>query len=375
MKPKLTYVTLDSLSEGVGASQVREYVLLMSKRFDITLISFEKDFANVGTDTSLTDAGVIWKPQDFGNFGLFGGLRRAFRLLKIVPRHEVIHARSDFCASLAILKGNRRVIWDCRALMSDHRRSIHKSGLITFEVAIFRLLEYICAKGSLEIIIITNAVKPVLTRRYNLSAEKFTVIPTCVNLEKFQLSPMPSDSVCSILIAGTLSAGYDFELMNLIIHNISNKVETTVTVALGQGHDDAWRQLNKVDSVVSLPHFAMPDLIARHKVGLAIWKNSLGVCLTSVAATKFAEFLAVGRPVIVNFNQGDIGKIVESNNIGVSTKEIDSESINFYTDRILSLLEEPDLTARCRMVAERDFNLNSASDILAAIYFRVHSFQ
>src|SRR4051812_8380805 len=74
--PPLTYLSFDSVAEGVGASQVTPYVEALARRgMDITLHSFESS-----TPTSVRShfegLGVRWEPHDFGRFGQGGGAAR-----------------------------------------------------------------------------------------------------------------------------------------------------------------------------------------------------------------------------------------------------------------------------------------------------------
>jgi glycosyltransferase involved in cell wall biosynthesis len=118
------------------------------------------------------------------------------------------------------------------------------------------------------------------------------------------------NSPIRILIAGTLSPAYDIDLMNRILSNLKNNSSIRVTVALGKSHDMSWEKLSHVDIVLRVEHADMPRIINDSDVGLAIWRNDFGIALKSVAATKVAEFLACGVPVVVNSLQGDFGELV-----------------------------------------------------------------
>ena len=43
---EVQYLTLDSIQEGVGASQVLSYVERLAEKWNIELVSFEKDFSS-----------------------------------------------------------------------------------------------------------------------------------------------------------------------------------------------------------------------------------------------------------------------------------------------------------------------------------------
>jgi glycosyltransferase involved in cell wall biosynthesis len=112
----------------------------------------------------------------------------------------------------------------------------------------------------------------------------------------------------------------------------------------------------------------MSHLINQHDIGFSIWKNDLGICLTSVASTKSAEFLSCGKPVIVNSQQGDLGSIVSERNVGVVTEDANTQSIKVYAQQILSTVQDPKLSVRCRETALDYFDLENGIEKLLALY-------
>ena len=187
-----------------------------------------------------------------------------------------------------------------------------------------RLIESMLAKKSTAIIVITKTVVPIFISRYSISPSKVHVISTCVDTKKFQLRPLKRSNEIKILFAGTFSPAYDISLINRIILKLKEYHHVKITVATSLGSTDLWKDLN-YDKVISVPYDQMPELIQRHDLGISLIKNDLGVCLTSVASTKTAEFLACGRPVIINSLQGDFGVLIKGQFAGVVT-DSDSES-------------------------------------------------
>ena len=113
----------------------------------------------------------------------------------------------------------------------------------------------------------------------------------------------------------------------------------------------------------------MPNLIKEFDLGVSLWRNDLGVCLTSVASTKTAEFLASGRPVLINSNQGDLGAIIAKYSIGVVTDGDSELEIESYCDEILRLTRDPKLFERCqKMINEEEYSLESGISKLLSIY-------
>ena len=140
-----------------------------------------------------------------------------------------------------------------------------------------------------------------------------------------------------------------------------------MTVAASVGATPTWQSVD-FDEYVSLPHEMMPNLVAQSHFGFSVLRNDLGVCLKSVATTKTAEFLSVGRPVFINSEQGDFQELFDSYNIGVVTSDSDDESVKHYVDRMFSLLSSADTAEKCHKLAAENFSLEDGVSKLLRIY-------
>jgi hypothetical protein len=367
MKNRIQYLAFDSLDEGVGASQILNYVEKLSLDAEITLINFEKRPPSEILFKKMESMNVTWKPLAFGNSGLLPGLSRVFRMSLAIDRDVPVHARGDLAALAAIIKLNRKVLWDCRALQADQRFAISNKFGRKIVYFLNRSIESLIARRSKKINVITSRAKLILSRRYKLPLSKFSVISTCVDLDKFTLTKMPSQSKISLFIPGTLSAAYDIKLMNKIILELRKKCSLEVTLALGNGADIYWKDLD-YDHVVSIPHSKIPEAIKESHFGMSIWKADLGICLSSVSSTKIPEFLSIGRPSIVNFNQGDIGHFLESNRCGVATTLDLPEYVQKYADDIMRLIRDDATAERCHGLAREEYSLGDAVPELIKLY-------
>lgn len=367
MREKIQYATFDSLEEGVGASQVLSYVLKLSTEYDFTLINFEKETPSEQIKQLLNESGIEWKPLHFGKKGFWSGFWRVVRLSKNLDINIPIHARGDLAALGAVLSGSKNVLWDCRALTADQRFGLSSSLSRFLIYPINRLIEKIVAKRSAKINVITTHASKILSRRYGLNLKKFSHISTCVDLEKFSLSPMPIREPIKLLIPGTLSFAYDIQLMNSIIKEIRKSHDIEVTVAVSKGAEKNWLGLD-FNNVISLPHSEIASEISKSHFGMSIWKSNLGLGLASVSSTKIPEFLASGRPVIANFNQGDIGLLIEEFQCGVSTSLNIDSYVKSYAKDLIELLNDRFLPTRCRKLAETEYSLTDGVRQLSAIY-------
>ena len=291
---------------------------------------------------------------------------------KRIDRHKIIHSRSTLPGIAALLKLPSFWIWDCRSLQADQRLALKDKKRFNLEILILRSAEYLLARFSSKIIVITEAVIPVLQKKYKIEMEKMHFITTCVDTEKFCIRKRERNDLIRVLMSGTFSPAYDIDLINQIITELKLRAKVELTVATGSGATNLWQEL-QYSNVVSVSHDEMPKLIQDHDIGISIWKNDLGICLTSVASTKTAEFLACGKPVLINELQGDYGNLIKKSKVGIVTSKTDHNSVVDYVEQILSLTEDKHLESRCRETALKYLSIDEAIVHLENLYSQADS--
>ncbi|MFZ4600205.1 MAG: hypothetical protein ACOYNN_16320, partial [Terrimicrobiaceae bacterium] len=96
----VTYLSVDSIQEGVGSSQIIPLILgLAMKGNKVCLVTFEKSKPPNELLEMISKAGVIWIVKDFGRSGALGGMIRLNSLRRSVPNSFVIHGRSDIATA------------------------------------------------------------------------------------------------------------------------------------------------------------------------------------------------------------------------------------------------------------------------------------
>jgi glycosyltransferase involved in cell wall biosynthesis len=346
---------------------VLAYVRKIVATRPVTVITFEKSMPDKSLVLEVQKSGVKWIPLLFGRYGMIGGIFRVTRMWLRIDRSKIIHARGNLSGVAALLRFPRKWVWDCRSLQADQRRALSAENRITASFILMRLAEFLLAKRSNSIIVITNAVIPVLVARYKISDRKMKVISTCVDTAKFEEKPFSRTIDIKVLLAGTFSPAYDIEMINQIIAEMKRYRSVTVTVATSSGATDAWHHLH-YDEVLSVSHEDMPSLIQRHDVGISIWKNDLGVCLTSVASTKTAEFLACGRPVFINSLQGDFSPLIKLHRAGIVTETSAIDEIQRYIRELFQIIDDATTPHRCRSLAQQYFDLDEGIKKILDVY-------
>ena len=362
------YVSFDSIVHSVGASQVRRYVELLGRDgVPITLQSFEEEPPDASVREALERAGVTWTPLSFGSHGQLGGLLRVGRAWWAMRGSKFVHARSDL-AALAASFGRRRFLWDMRGFWVDERIAL---GIVTPGSVADRLLranERRLARRADAIVVLSEAAKADAVARYQISdGDRVVVIPTCVDLDLFEMST-PSTGALKVVLSGTFSNRYDLPSMTSFIELMRARAEVEVEVVSPDP------DVSKQFAALGLSHSArrampseMPAVIASSSVGVCFQYADPTTCTNSVP-TKLAEFLATGRPVVVSPLLGDMDVIIREFRCGVVLRGTSASELNASVGELFALLDDPELPSRCRAAAERHFSLSGAISTLRRVY-------
>jgi hypothetical protein len=363
----LTYVTIDSLLEGVGSSQITPLISRLSNSgLKINLISYEKTEPPKDIVDHLRSIGVKWNSQPFGSTGLVGGVMRLNNLRQEIPRSNLIHARSDIPAVSGIASGKAPVLWDVRSLWADQKVTIQDTSVNKALYRSYRGLESFAANKSLGMSTLTSAVVPILEQRHKRLPSLRTVVPTVVDLNRFQLdSKMPRNF--RALFSGTYNDYYDLNLSKLFMLEMQKQVAMDIHWARPS---ESSKDNIGVGEIKIFPAIQteMAELIPKYSFGVSICKLDAGDSLTAAMPTKIAEFLACGRPVIVNKGLGDMDQFIAEFDAGV-VLDADFTNLSESATKLIDLISDPDTPYRCRALAEKYFSV----DVGANKYLKLYS--
>jgi len=363
----VTFLTFDSVQEGVGASQISAVVRQLSEiGVDISLVSMEKQPPSSAIRSQMRSAGVDWLALPFGSFGPVGGIKRVLRLMQALPPSRLVHCRSDLPV-VAALARRMPFVWDVRSLWSDQRVALGAISPGGSQHRALLKIESTAYRRCSAMLTLTEAVVPILENRYGTRDRPSAVIPTCVDLERFQPAPLPNRDILHVLLSGTYNDYYDLELTGDLVQAL--RAQQRVVVTWARRAEAGRRRLSFVDHVVSPTPGELVHLIQESHVGLSICRADAGPSLAAAVPTKIAEFLSCGRPVIVNIGLGDCDTLAAA---GVAIWA-ESNQIQTAVDRINTVLENPNIEAQCRGIALRDYSLRHAGQKLAGIYEQVLS--
>jgi glycosyltransferase involved in cell wall biosynthesis len=365
--PNVTYLTLDPVGEGVGTSQVGRYVSAIARRgVEIKLHSFEREAPLPELADQLRASGVQWKVHPFGAAGSKGGVARLARAAFAVRDAHLVHARSDLAAAAASTR-SRSWIWDMRAFFAEQRIALGTLQANSLEHRALRFIERRAATSASSIVTLTRAAVPVLTERFGPEVTaKCEVITTCVDLDRFTPTDAPTGDL-TFLLSGTLNSYYDVPTMLRVVAACRERRSSRLVVASPLA--GPWESaLYVADHRLTLSPAEMPDLVSSSHVGLSVCRFDAGMSLRAAMPTKLGEFLATGRPVVVNRGLGDMDRIIDEFRCGVILDKGDDSSVRNAADEIIDLIDDPSTAERCRAAAVAHFNLDRAVDRLVELY-------
>lgn len=367
--PALTYLTTDSVVAGVGASQVLPYVQRLARKgLAVELHSYETDpLSSLPT----IGEGISWHPHRFGPPGQLGALARIAVGAGAVRDADVAHARSDLAAAAALLGRPRAWVWDVRSFWVDQRIAL---GMVRQGSAVERSLRAIerrAAHGASAITALTQAAVDELARRHGVRvADKTRLVTTCVDLDRFPLVPMP-DQPIRLLLSGSYNALYDLPTMLRLVTALRRQRPATLTLlrpAPNQWDDSALADGGRVE----FSSFAdMPGHVGAHHAGLSVCVTHEPMALIGAMPTKIGEFLATGRPVVVNAGLGDCDTLLQDSGTGVVLSGTEDDALDRAASELIELLADPETPTRCRLLAERHFSLDQAVTTLLEVYQRI----
>ncbi len=378
----ILYISYDGMLEALGQSQVLAYLNHLALGRSIHLISFEKakDWSNISDRKRIAEdiesAGIVWHPLRYHKrpsslatawdiaHGIMVGLWLIARF-----RLSVVHARSYVPSVMALalkkLTGIK-YIFDMRGFWADERvdGGLWTSAENRYYVAKWFEKRFLLAAD--HVVSLTQAAVRIIQHFEYLQGHMppVTVIPTCADLRRFAPMLNERSSNCFVLgYVGTVGTWYLFDETvacfaqllkirpdaRILILNVGEHAFIRERLAAA-GLQDASVEL------IAVNHASVPGYIARMDAGAFFIKPVLSK--QASAPTKLAEFLGCGIPCLSNQGIGDMAEVLEDEQVGVSIKAFDTESMQVALQQLLQLVADPDTRGRCVAAAQKHFSLD-----------------
>lgn len=394
------YLTYDGLTDPLGQSQVLPYLTgCAAAGHRITIISFEKPdrFALLEKQVRAVCAehGMQWHPQPFRSSPpilskLIDQRAMARAAMKLAPANEMIHARSYVAAVAGLRAAGRHrlpLLFDMRGFWPDQRR---EGGRWRDDSLLGRQLfqswkrkERKLVDGSAHLVVLTKAAKDEVARWASYRGVPISVVPCCADFSLFTVSTGEqkravrarlgiAEDVPVLCHLGSLGTVYLEDDLLRLFATLARKHSNARLLLIGR-HDRP--ALLAKAAALALDIAAEQLVIAaadRLEVPALIGAADVGACLIiptysslGVSATKHAEYLACGLPVIANRGVGDAEAIVAQTS-GHLLPDTAQQSLDEAVARFDRLRNEPRGAVRER--ARPLLDLPAAIDAYEAIY-------
>lgn len=355
MPKHILFVSYDGMTDPLGQSQVLPYLAGLSKKgFHFSLLSFEKPDRFEKDENFIRQIcsknNIDWYPQKYTKrppvlstlFDLWK-MQRVFRKIHRSHPIDLIHCRSYISAFVGLKqKRKRNIPWlfDMRGFWADERieGNIWNPDHFIYKriYNFFKRKERLFFNQSTAIISLTHAGKAEILswKMDHVPDTKITVIPCCVDLDKFNpVSVSLSEKeakrhelgLVSRKILGYIGSIGTWYLLNEMLSTfkqLSEQDENLIFLFVTKESESAIKSAagsigipGEKIKVVSALHNEVPLLTSLFDYSIFYIKPSFSKIASS--PTKQGELMAMGIPIICNSKVGDSAAIIRKYNAGI----------------------------------------------------------
>lgn len=310
------------------------------------------------------------------------------RLDEIIPelKPDILHAHSPALNGLAAInaakKHNIPLVYECRAFWEDAAVDHGTTSEASLRYYVTKLLETHVFKKASAITTICEGLRSDITKR-GIPAEKITVIPNAVNIEKFTYGVEPDQNLRTRLglqnkiVLGFIGSFYAYEGLPLLLEAlpkiIEKQLETRLLLVGGGPQEQLIKQKTKelgLDKFVIFTGRIAHDLVQDYynQVDIFVYPR-LSMRLTElVTPLKPLEAMAQGRLVVAS-DVGGHKELIRDNETGRLFKANDSDAL---ATAVLSLLSQSQqwekLREAGRLYVEQERNWTKSVSYYKNIY-------
>lgn len=362
---RVLYISYDGMTDNLGQSQVLPYLKKLSKKgVQFDLISLEKSAhaAEVEKINEICGAhGIQWHPLTYeSRIPVFSAVRNYQKLKKkalaLSKQHnfDATHCRSDIPGLIGYQlqqQSGIRFLFDMRGFWADERVEGKiwnlKHPLFKMIYSYFRKKEKQFFERADAVVSLTEKGKKIIEENdaFGKTTAPITVIPCCVDLEKFDPDVIEESKVQEIrktmkLSAETVVFGYvgsigtwymlDEMLAFYAVQRKKHK-QSSFFFLSGEPADTILRAAKKWGIpeseiiVKRVTHTAVPVYTSLFDLALFFIRPTFSKSASS--PTKQGELMAMGIPVICNAGVGDTDHIIVSSQAGMVLPDLDQQTM------------------------------------------------
>lgn len=391
MNAGVLYLSYSGMLEPLGQSQVLAYQERLAADHPVYLISFERqdDLAHVEERKAIEDrmraASIHWHPLRYHK--RFSVLATIWDILcgivagmRLVRGHDldIVHARSYVPAVMALVIKRLtgvRFVFDMRGFWADERVD---GGLWPRGGRMYRIAKWLERRFLLKadhVVSLTDAAVREMQGFDYLQGHMppMTVILTCADLARFRPTAGQQDTDFTLGYVGSAGTWYLFDaVVETFRQLLALKPEARLLIINRGGHDYIRECLSKggipmqAVELRAVTHAEVATQMARMHAGVFYIKPVFSK--QASAPTKLGEFLGCGVPCLSNAGVGDMAEILEGGRVGVAVDAFDPATIAVGLQRLLELLQEPDIADRCVATAQQHFSLDEGVARYRSVY-------
>lgn len=290
---------------------------------------------------------------------------------------DVVHGRTyvgGIIGSLVARTLRRPSLFHNEGFWPDEQVEIGKWSASSWPYRASKALEESLYRRSDAVITLSQKAREIVSGyRGNHAPESLVVVPSCVDLARFQPGEQTIGGPYRLVYTGSLGGRYRIDEMARFLRIVREEIPgTAVTIyshSSGEmirnelrrhGVDDSWWSLE------FKPHVEIASAVASHHAGLFFLAP--GVSAQVCSPTKIGEYWASGLPVVTTPMVGDVEALVRSERVGVIVESDSDESCRQAARELRALLEDRDLSRRCRRVAEEAYSLDRGVETQLGLY-------
>jgi glycosyltransferase involved in cell wall biosynthesis len=357
------------MTDPLGQSQVLPYLKgIAAAGYEITLISFEKDFryqvSGVRLAQEIKNLGIHWYPLTYTkNPPVFSTLWDIQKLIKLTTKlnrqsgFEIVHCRSYITAFVGHYlqkKFGMKFIFDMRGFWADERveGKLWNLNNPVFNAIFkyFKRKEKQWLQDANQVVCLTESAKKVM-EGWGVKTD-IQVIPCCVDTELFDPQKIDIEKVKLIRqdlkidndqivlgYLGSIGTWYMLDEMLIFFKSLKEKHPDAVFVFLTAENPNliiekaTFSNISTEDlRIREVKRTELPNYLSIFNFSLCFVKPGFSKMASS--PTKLGELMSMGIPVICNAGVGDIDQLLAKYESGYLLKNFNGEEVK----RVINLI-------------------------------------
>jgi glycosyltransferase involved in cell wall biosynthesis len=391
MKPRsVVFASYNGLLDPLGSSQILPYLERLHPEWRVQILSFERaerlcDSGRVAQlEARLARQGIGWTRLRYHKWPSLAAttwdvVTGMIALRRLMAQTDValIHSRSYVTNTIALNAAPRvPLLFDIRGLQADEYvdGGVWRKGELKWRLA--KASERRFFRKAAAAVMLTQNIRPYVAERFAElgRAPRLEVIPCCVDLSRFRFDAQQRaairarlavpDAATLFVYSGSLGTWYLSNEMARFVRSYGDRRGGDVRMLWMVNGDeelarrasrDAGLDPDRIRIVRAQPD-EVPGYLSAADVGLALIKPSFSK--RSSSPTKYAEYLAMGLPLLISRDVGDGNVIVERGG-GVALERFDEEEYATAADALAALREAP--RDRFRELAAAIFDIDTVA--------------